>query len=44
MCQKGWRGFELLFLMPLQKQAINLGDHKHHYQGGQQTQNVKAGD
>ena len=44
MCQKGWRGFELLFLMPLKKQAIKLGDHKHHYQGGQQTQNVRAGD
>ena len=44
MYQKGWRGFELLFLMPLKKQAIKLGDHKHHYQGGQQTQNVRAGD
>ena len=40
---KGLAGILATFLMPLNETGHKVGEHKHRYQGGQQTQNVKAG-
>ena len=40
---KGLAGILTTVLMPLNETGHNVGEHKHRYQRGQQTQNVKLG-